>query len=81
MCLKHLIEQFCLRFEFVSYSDTYADYLSALETPQLLLPYVLTTPAKINITRPDEGDEYTWQFITGQLRRKKLACTSALALA
>ena len=58
----------------MSYSDTYDDYLSALETPQLLLPYVLTTPAKINITsRPDEeeGDEYTWQFITGQLRRKR----------
>ena len=59
----------------MSYSDTYDDYLSALETPQLLLPYVLTTPAKINITsRPDEeeGDEYTWQFITGQLRRKRM---------
>ena len=34
------------RFEFVSYSETYADYLAALETPALLLPYVLTTPAK-----------------------------------
>ena len=34
------------RFEFVSYSETYADYLTALETPALLLPYVLTTPAK-----------------------------------
>ena len=63
------------RFEFVSYSETYADYLAALETPALLLPYVLTTPAKINIVRRsddgegEEGAEYTWRFVTGQLLR------------
>ena len=56
----------------MSYSETYADYLAALETPALLLPYVLTTPAKINIVRrsDDESEEvaeYTWQFVTGQL--------------
>ena len=44
-----------LRFEFVSYSPTYADYLTALETPSLLLPYVLTTPAK----GPYLNDVYT----------------------
>jgi hypothetical protein len=64
---------FC-RYELVSYSDTYDDYLLALKTPALLLPHLLTTRAKMNITiavkESDDGEKeeevYRWEFITGE---------------
>ena len=57
-----------LRYEFISYSDSYDDYLLALGTPGWVLGLAKASSERITVSSRGEGDRVKWHFKTGRIR-------------
>ena len=65
-------DSFCrltLRYEFISYSDSYDDYLMALGTPSWVLGLAKASSERITVSRRGEGEGsgLRWHFKTGKI--------------
>lgn len=58
---------FSLRYEFISYSDSYDDYLMALGTPSWVLGLAKASSERITVSSGVEGDSLKWHFKTGEM--------------
>ena len=56
-----------LRYEFISYSDSYDDYLMALGTPSWVLGLAKASSERITVSSGVEGDSLKWHFKTGEM--------------
>ncbi len=52
------------RYEFVSYTDSFDDYLSAMGTPGFVIPLVKATAERITVNNTGNAS-IMWRFKTG----------------
>lgn len=57
-------------YEFISYSDSYDDYLMALGTPSWVLGLAKSSSERITVSSGGEGDSLKWHFKTDTSERE-----------